>query len=132
MSSSAFTPVSDDAVIFRPVRGADVPHLAAMEAASYPADEAASAAALAFRAENAPDAFLVAVPAHADGDDAAVGFVCGTRTTADKLTHASMSTHEPGGALLCIHSVVVEQARRRQVNPKPETHEARFPTPLRP
>ena len=42
------------------------------------------------------------------------GFVCGTLTTASKLTDESMSTHEPDGTTLCIHSVVVDATYRRQ------------------
>lgn len=37
--------------------------------------------------------------------DDLVGFICGTQTTADKLTHHSMQHHEKDGRTLCIHSV---------------------------
>ena len=42
------------------------------------------------------------------------GFCCGTLSDADALTHDSMSNHVPDGALLCIHSVCVAEAQRRQ------------------
>ena len=43
-----------------------------------------------------------------------VGFVCATLTTAASLTHESMGAHEPEGTMLCIHSVVVAEHRRRK------------------
>lgn len=46
--------------------------------------------------------------------DVIVGFVCGTCSRESRLTHASMSTHEPDGVLLCVHSVVVRGDLRRQ------------------
>jgi hypothetical protein len=41
-------------------------------------------------------------------------YVCGTCSSSSSLTHESMSTHEPDGRLLCIHSVAVQQQHRRQ------------------
>ena len=104
--------VHDTAAIFRPVDAGEVERLHAIEAASYPEDEAASRESLAFRAERAADAFLVATLA--SEPDVAIGFVCGTRTRAEKLTHESMSNHDADGALLCIHSVVVDEQHRRR------------------
>ena len=44
-----------------------------------------------------------------DGDfapvDEIVGFICGTLTAAERLTHHSMQHHEKEGRTLCIHSV---------------------------
>lgn len=37
--------------------------------------------------------------------DEIVGFVCGTLTAAERLTHHSMQHHEKEGHTLCIHSV---------------------------
>ena len=34
-----------------------------------------------------------------------VGYVCGTLTATDSLTHECMQNHNPEGNLLCIHSV---------------------------
>lgn len=42
------------------------------------------------------------------------GFVCGTLTTSKSLTDESMSTHEPTGTTLCIHSVVTHEPSRRK------------------
>ena len=77
---------------------------------SYPADEAASAEKLAFRAERAGPYFL---GLHGP-DDELLGFICGTTTAGSKLTDETMSTHEPSGTLLCIHSVVVAERYRRR------------------
>ena len=47
------------------------------------------------------------------GEDV-VGFVNGTLSKESKLTHESMSHHDPQGSTLCIHSVVVRESLRRQ------------------
>lgn len=94
-----------------------------MESASYPEDEAATYEKLKYRIEHASNVFMAALQpgssaSEAEGTepqpDQLVGFVCGTQTSAGKLTHESMSTHDPEGSLLCIHSVVVAHALRRQ------------------
>jgi ribosomal protein S18 acetylase RimI-like enzyme len=92
----------------RPATPDDLPALAALEAASYPPDEAASQERFAERLEAAPECFWLA-----EEDGALVGFVCGTRAAEATLTHASMAAHAPAGPSLCIHSVVVAAARRR-------------------
>ena len=62
----------------------------------------------------AREAFLVAVKQNSfkDGDskapgagEAIVGYICGTLTAADSLTHECMQSNDPEGNLLCIHSV---------------------------
>ena len=86
-------------VEFRGCQPEDLSMCVSIEAASYPADEAAS-----------PDAaryFWCAIL----NKNALIGFVCATRCT--KFTHESMSVHDPSGALLAIHSVVVAEAYRR-------------------
>jgi ribosomal protein S18 acetylase RimI-like enzyme len=89
---------------------ADLPRVAALEAASYPADEAASPAMLTYRLQVAPESFLVAT----DAAGTVIGFVCGTRAPGATLTHASLHHHDPAGESLCVHSVVVAaEARRR-------------------
>ena len=49
-----------------------------------------------------------------DADGNVQGFVCGTCTTSPTLTDESMSTHEPDGTTLCIHSVVTSESWRRK------------------
>jgi ribosomal protein S18 acetylase RimI-like enzyme len=88
----------------------DLPRVAALEQASYPADEAATPEMLAHRLRAAGDAFLVAVDARGE----VVGFVCGTRAPGSTLTGATLHDHDPAGESLCVHSVVVAaEARRR-------------------
>lgn len=41
----------------------------------------------------------------ASSSDELVGFVCGTLTKADRLTHESMQQHDMEDTTLCIHSV---------------------------
>ena len=92
----------------------DVPVVSEMEKNSYPPDEAASPENLTYRQANAGDFFLVGLkPNETTGEDEIVSYVCGTLTSADVLTHDSMSTHEPTGKTLCVHSVVTEGGHRR-------------------
>lgn len=46
--------------------------------------------------------------------DVLVGYTCGTLTTADSLTHESMSKHDTEGKTLCIHSVCVAAEYQRK------------------
>ena len=96
-------------MIVREARPTDLQRLAALEAESYPADEAASPATLAARIAEAPDCFLLAE----DPDGALLGFVCGTRSAEPELTEESMRRHDPAGSSLCVHSVVVAPTHRR-------------------
>jgi len=80
-----------------------------MEAASYPADEAASPAGIKFRLQHAGRYFLIA-----EREGELLGFVNGTLTTSATLTDKSMEKHEPDGSMLCIHSVCVSEKFRRQ------------------
>lgn len=93
---------------FRPPAPEELDAIHALEAAGYPADEAASRERLQYRLTEAPGLFLVAVQA-----DEVIGFVCGTGSSADCLEEESMATHEPEGRLLCIHSVCVAEGKRR-------------------
>ena len=67
----------------------------------------------------ASDLFMVAVASGSNnsaGDqaDTLVGYTCGTLTTADVLTHESMSRHDPEAQTLCIHSVSVAAEHQRK------------------
>jgi predicted GNAT family N-acyltransferase len=94
---------------YRGVVADDVDSIHAIEAASYPDDEAASLTNLQFRAEAAAPYFRLAIV-----DDKIAGYICGTLTNDDVLTHASMETHDDGGRNLCIHSVCVPAPLRRR------------------
>ena len=107
----------------RPVTAQDLEDcIIAMEGASYPSDEAASPESLRYRQAMAGEYFYCACIAsdndnNNDGKDETpkmmiIGFVCATRCAS--FTHASMSTHDPHGPLLAIHSVVVHESYRRQ------------------
>ncbi|CAM9660009.1 unnamed protein product [Choristocarpus tenellus] len=108
---------------------ADLQAVTALEAASFPPDEAASPENLRFRQANA-GAFFLEGRLCQDGNDneeqgtsssdgymgsggKLVGFVCGTCCPGSELSHESMSDHDPSGPTLCIHSVVVDQQYRR-------------------
>lgn len=90
-----------------PTVDSDLPSIIALESASYPAEEAASAASLQYRLSKAGEYFRSMWL-----DSELVGFICGTRCS--EFTAASMSTHEPSGECLALHSVVVRPELRRQ------------------
>jgi PhzF family phenazine biosynthesis protein len=88
----------------------DIPLASSIEAAGYPADEAASPASLSYRQEKAPQFFQ---GAYSDAGEL-VGYVCSTLCSA--FTHDALDVHDPAGPILAIHSVcVAEQYRRRGV-----------------
>ena len=86
-----------------------IPHIILLESSSYPPDEAATAEKIEYRLKYANPFFLVC-----ENDGQLVGFINGTLTKEESLTHHSMSHHDSDGSLLCIHSVVVEHSRRKQ------------------
>lgn len=89
-----------------PTVASDLPWIIALETASYPAEEAASAASLQYRLSTAGEYFRSMWV-----NSELVGFICGTRCS--EFTAASMSTHEPSGECLAIHSVAVRPELRR-------------------
>lgn len=98
--------------LIRPARPDDLARVVALEQASYPAAEAATAEMLATRLAVAGEAFLVAT----DEAGQVIGFACGTRAPGASLTHETMHGHDPAGESLCVHSVVVAvEARGRGV-----------------
>ena len=99
----------------------DVQRVVALEAASYPADEAASEHSIRYHQQHA-GAFFVAAFTDAAADDAdnnsshpreLVGFVNGTLTASRELDEASMHEHDPLGTTLCVHSVVRQRRKCR-------------------
>ena len=79
---------------------------------AYPSDEAGSYEAFAYRQSIAPDLFLGAY----DPSDQKrlIGFICSTLSKSESLTHESMTTHDPEGKTICVHSVCVDPGRQRQ------------------
>ena len=98
------TPVDVELV---PVGASEVAHVHSLEAASYPADEAASLESFVLRQREAGAYFRKCMV----GGELA-GFICGTRCEA--FTEASMATHAAAGPVLAIHSVVTAPAFRRR------------------
>jgi len=84
-----------------------------IESGSYPEDEAATRDKLELRIREAPE-FFYGIYHATDEAETLCGFVCGTLTALKALTEEGMSTHEPAGTTLCIHSVVIERSLRRQ------------------
>ena len=79
-----------------------------LEEEAFPPDEAASAERMAMRLQEANPFFL----GRYEEGSTLVGYVCGTLTAHDRLDEESMASHDPQGAVLCIHSVVVAPTRR--------------------
>lgn len=96
-----------DELSYRQPNKKDISTCFDIEIASYPSDEAASLESLTYRQQQASPYFLCA-----SLDDKIIGFVCATRT--NHFEEKSMSTHDPGGSFLAIHSVVVEESHRRK------------------
>ena len=125
---------------FERCRREDLARVTTMERASYPADEAASAMRLEMRQREAGEFFMVARAvdsmdssvlegaraSDASGTAAAeraaldadarsiVGYVCGTLASEDVLDESTMSSHDPSGDVLAIHSVCVDERFRRR------------------
>ncbi|KAJ2712890.1 hypothetical protein H4R19_002525 [Coemansia spiralis] len=81
-----------------------------LEEAGYSEDEAASRASMLYRFREAPHLFLGAFAE----DGSIVGYIMSTQAAAPLVTHASMSTHDPAGSTVCIHSVCVSPAWQRK------------------
>uniref|UniRef100_A0A7S1ZSZ4 N-acetyltransferase domain-containing protein n=1 Tax=Ditylum brightwellii TaxID=49249 RepID=A0A7S1ZSZ4_9STRA len=107
-------------ITFRLATKHDIAKCYEIESASYPPDEAASLTSLTYRQQHATPFFLCAMLQNNNNDDdddneekeeTIVGFTCATKCRT--FTEESMSTHDPNGTLLAIHSVVVEESYRR-------------------
>lgn len=107
----------------QPALPLDLADISALEISSYPPDEAASFAGMAYRLKSAPDlCWLLREPALSsnENDDTAkrplIGFVIGTAATAGStaLPEESMSRHDAAGTVVCVHSVVVQEDLRRR------------------
>ncbi|ORX50515.1 acyl-CoA N-acyltransferase [Hesseltinella vesiculosa] len=94
---------------------ADLPTLANLEAQSYHPDEAASEENLRKRimyASAIPEPELMFLVARQGSS--IVGFVCTSLSHESLLPESSMASNEPSGSTVCIHSVCVSPAHRRQ------------------
>ncbi|GAA5909958.1 hypothetical protein JCM6882_008412 [Rhodosporidiobolus microsporus] len=94
------------------VKAEDIPRAFEIETAGFPEDEAASLSSLENRQWNAGDFFLGAyLPSE---PRQLIGYTCATLTPSPTLTHDSMSTHDPAGGYVAIHSVCVDGAYLRK------------------
>jgi len=84
-----------------------------IEEKSFPADEAANLQAFRDRQKLTPPLFLGAYIGE-PSETTLIGYVCSTRSSAESLTHDSMSRHEEKGTSVCIHSVCVDVPYRRK------------------
>ncbi len=138
-SPSTTTTRGGVSIRFEPCRREDLARVTTMERASYPADEAASAVSLEMRQREAGEFFMVAravdsMDSSGEGARASdasgtaateraaldadarsiVGYVCGTLASGDVLDESTMSSHDPSGDVLAIHSVCVDERFRRR------------------
>lgn len=90
----------------------DNEEIAALEAISFPPDEAASLATITKRLTEAGRYFYC----YRDlkRSNSLVGFVNGTCIVGNKINHESMTNHEPSGRTLVIHSVTIHPDFRRK------------------
>ncbi|KAF0729419.1 hypothetical protein Ae201684_012920 [Aphanomyces euteiches] len=95
--------------MYKLLKESDADEVHRIEAASYPSDEAASLSQIQLRLREAHVFFLGAFR-----EGALVGFVNGTLSPHRELAEETMSSHNPNGRFLCIHSVAVDAAHRRQ------------------
>ncbi|GBE84288.1 acyl-CoA N-acyltransferase [Sparassis latifolia] len=100
-------------VFYDPVNERELEDAYAIEALGYPEDEAATLETFRYRQAQAPDLFLGAYLSK-EGGRTLIGYVCSTLSPSTSLTHDSMSTHVPGAASVCLHSVCVRPGHRRK------------------
>lgn len=94
----------------RPAQQNETERIAEIEASSFPADEKADLGAIRMRRQQASPYFWVLGDAETD----IIGYVNGTCTNLDVITHESMETHVSDGSTLVIHSVTIEERFRRK------------------
>ncbi|KAJ2029393.1 hypothetical protein IWW57_001738 [Coemansia sp. S610] len=95
---------------FRPLCSTSEVHAAhVLESACYPSDEAASLENMLYRFKHAPHLFLGAF-----AEDTLIGYIMSTQVAGPLVTHGSMSTHDPQGTTVCIHSVCVDPKWQRK------------------
>ncbi|KAF9324146.1 hypothetical protein BGZ91_003128 [Linnemannia elongata] len=115
---------------FKLVSADEVPLTHAIEIQEYPETEAASLENLLFRQNAAPELFLgcylrkddnqgspTSIHPNSNSTNTSlelVGYIVSTLVIGDHLTHSSMSSHDPSGDTVCIHSVCVSNAFQRR------------------
>ncbi|KAH9822585.1 hypothetical protein DFH28DRAFT_882073 [Melampsora americana] len=104
MASLPFKPTFDL------VKSSELNRVFELESAGFHSDEAASLETINYRHELAPDLFLGVY----DSSGQLIGYINGTRSTTSVLDHQSMTTHQPEGAYILIHSVCIDPAQRHK------------------
>ncbi|KAJ2489133.1 hypothetical protein IWW37_004222 [Coemansia sp. RSA 2050] len=95
---------------FQPLCSTSEVHIAhGLESACYSPDEAASLENMLYRYKHAQHLFL---GAFADGT--LIGYIMSTQVDGPLVMHKSMSTHDPKGTTVCIHSVCVDPKWQRK------------------
>ena len=89
--------------------GTDRAFILDLEQASFPLDEAATDESLKLRLIEAPQYFYILKKS-----ENIIGFINGTCISGPELHHDSMTTHNPNGSILVIHSVVIKSNERRK------------------
>jgi len=89
----------------------EVDSISTLEAASFPADEAASPEAIRARITEAGGFFWTY---RRSDESEIIGFVNGTCTLSEVIHHESMSKHEASGRTLVVHSVTISPNERRK------------------
>ncbi|EGG00856.1 uncharacterized protein MELLADRAFT_30398, partial [Melampsora larici-populina 98AG31] len=92
------------------VKSSEVDRVFELESAGFPSDEAASLETIKYRQTVASDLFIGAY----DPSNQLIGYINATRSTTSVLDHQSMTTHQPEGPYILIHSVCIEAAQRRK------------------
>ncbi len=88
----------------------DAVAIEALEAASFPSDEAASLTSITYRIQHAPEYFYK----FQDRNNNIIGFVNGTCMKTSEITHDSMFEHIPDALTLVIHSVTIDAQFRNK------------------
>lgn len=104
MSSSPFK------LSFAPVKSSELNRVFELESAGFPSDEAASLETINYRHKVASDLFIGAY----DPSSQLIGYINATRSNTSSLEHQSMTTHQPEGPYILIHSVCIDTTQRRK------------------
>ncbi|KAJ7103720.1 Mss4-like protein [Mycena epipterygia] len=105
---------NSEGLTFKLLPSEDLEDAINIEKQGFPPDEAATLEAFQLRQEQAKDLFLGAYQIIGTGEYKLVGYICSTLSPDTSLTHKSMETHVPGSSSVCIHSVCVSPASRKQ------------------
>ncbi|KAG0140494.1 hypothetical protein CROQUDRAFT_53166 [Cronartium quercuum f. sp. fusiforme G11] len=101
---------SKSQIVYDPVKPTELNRVVELESEAFPPDEAASLETIEYRHKHAPELFLGAY----NPSGQLISYINATRSTSSILTHESLTTHQPEGTYVLIHSVCVDVAYRRK------------------